>query len=268
MNSAEPNENIRRDRSPTSPRASLGQAIQYVEKLHAKAGRASIKPEAALGTMGYSSMNGAAMTMLATLAQYGLIDRERGGNMSVSTLALRILRPVGEDQHREAIKEAALRPGVFAEIFSGGYHDCAEEVLANHLLHNGFSEPAARKAAAIYKENASFAKLDTSSNFEPSIRVDSEPDRSIVALPITQPAAQLPTPKTSIVQIHPENVVKEYRLPLGDGAEVELKFLGKFGLKQLESLSSLLAAFKVLFAQEGQREGKISSDGPGQETLI
>jgi hypothetical protein len=56
-----------------------------------------------------------------------------------------------------------LKPKVFNDIFTGGYHDCSEDVLSNHLIQNQFTPDGAKKAASVYKANVEFANLNPSS---------------------------------------------------------------------------------------------------------
>ena len=154
----------RKERSPTYPKMPLDEALELTRKLHAKAGRANIRPEVALGPLGYSSLNGAALGTIATLKQYGLIERDSSGSLSVSPLSIKLIHPLSSVQESEARKEAALRPKIFLDIFQGGYHDCSEEVLANHLIQIGFTPDGARRAAAVYKRTTEFAGVSPDTN--------------------------------------------------------------------------------------------------------
>ncbi|MFN2622080.1 MAG: hypothetical protein ABR611_04465 [Chthoniobacterales bacterium] len=151
-------EDIKKERSPKYPRIALNEAVDLVRKLHVKAGRANIRAEVALGPLGYSSLNGAALGTLAALKHYGLVDSDRNG-LSVSPLAIRLIHPLNDSQEAEAKKEAALRPKIFSQIFEGGYHDCSEDVLANHLVQIGFTPEGARRASAVYKSTVEFARI-------------------------------------------------------------------------------------------------------------
>ncbi len=161
-------ESFKKERSPSCPKLPLSDALDLVRKLHAKAGRATIRPEVAIGPLGYSSLNGAALGTIAALTQYGLIERQRGSGLSVSPLALKLIHPLNDEQEKTARREAALNPRVFAEIYQGGYHDCSEDVLANHLIQNGFTPDGAKRAATVYRENSEYAALTSSEQHQPS----------------------------------------------------------------------------------------------------
>lgn len=141
------------------PRIALESAVELVRKLHGKAGKANIKPEVAAGAIGYSGLNGASLGALAALGYYGLTNKDRTGLLSVSPLALKLIHPVSPTQEHEARREAALLPKVFADLVEGGHHYCDESVLANQLIHQGFTSEGAKRTAGVFKNNVEFAKL-------------------------------------------------------------------------------------------------------------
>lgn len=149
-------------KSPKAPRLSLADAIDQVKKLYAEAKRTSIKREVAARALGYASLNGSALTNLATLIQYNLLD-QGPGTVAVSQLALQILHPLNDQQRLESLRAAALAPKLFAEI-KAGHHGVSESVLANHLTQGKYPHDVARKLAKIYYENSQLAKLDEAGN--------------------------------------------------------------------------------------------------------
>lgn len=149
---------IQKDRSPKSPALRLEAALEVVKELHGKIGKSSVGPEIAYKALGFKGVNGSALTMVATLTQYGLIRRDQG-NISISPLALQILWPTTEANKLEAIRSAALAPKVFSRI-KQHYSECAASVLEGYLVQEKFTPERARIAATIYKDNSSFAKLD------------------------------------------------------------------------------------------------------------
>src|SRR4051794_38172819 len=125
---------LKRDRSPNYPKMSLADAIELTKRLYKQAGKAKISRVAAVGPLGYTGIHGASLTTLGALSAYGLVDVDRGEGVSVSALAVRLIHPVGPAQEAEAKRESALRPKVFAELYSEDYHRCTQEVIANHLV--------------------------------------------------------------------------------------------------------------------------------------
>jgi hypothetical protein len=167
---------IKKARSPSCPQIPLPEAIEYTKKLHVGAGSVDLSRETAIGPMGFKTMNGIALMVLASLKQYGLIDSKHGGSLHVSDLALKLIHPTSEQQEEKARQEAALSPKVFRELTRGGYGRCDENVLANHLVQMKFTPSAAKTVAAAYKENWDFAKLDSVGIIEPENEDEDPPD--------------------------------------------------------------------------------------------
>src|SRR5436190_9373115 len=97
----------------------------------------------------------------------------------MTPLAISLLHPTSSDQARESRIVAALSPKVFNVLYTEGFHHASEAALANNLIQNGFTPDGAKKAAAIYLENISFANLDSDSIRGPS---DSKKDALKVKL--------------------------------------------------------------------------------------
>lgn len=194
-------ESISKNRSPWCPRSSLEDAVELSRQLFAKAGRSSIAPEVAVKALGYKGISGASLAILGALSQYGLINRGKG-EVSITPLALRLVHPTSATDESAAKKEAALNPRVFARIFES-YHDCSEDILASHLIHEDFPPDGARRAAQIYKVNSEFAKL-VKSGYDGPIAEDSAPE--------DEPRATPPAKKPMISQI----LEQQLPIPLGD----------------------------------------------------
>lgn len=214
-------DDIKKDRSPNYPKVTLEDAIDLAKRLHAKAGKAQIKPEVAVGALGYRGLNGAALGTLAALSQYGLIIRERGEGVAISPLAVKLIHPLNPVQEAESRLEAALNPKVFNDIFTGGHHDCSEDVLSNHLIQNAFTPDGAKRAANVYKANVEFANLNPSSIIKAPTEDTDIPGRQIhEMIHRPTPSAAIPTPQLGGVGAAISDLIlqpkrKEYRTDLG-----------------------------------------------------
>jgi hypothetical protein len=152
----------KRDRSPNCPKQSLEDAVKLAKTLHARAGKTKVQPLVVASTLGYGGLNGAALTAIGALNQYGLLDKDEKG-LFVSADAVAILHPTNEAQRLDLLREMAMKPKVFKDLYTGGFHKCDESVLANHLIQNGFTTDAAKKVASVFKQNTELAKLDDES---------------------------------------------------------------------------------------------------------
>lgn len=152
-------------RSPRAPRVTLKDGLVATEKLFSEARRAEVSRETAAKQMGYSGKSGPSLTLLASLLEYGLLEK-RGLNVKVSELAVQIIHPVSEAQKLEALRRAASRPKLFAELLKS-HAECGLSVLTANLIHRDFTPESAKKTAMVFRENLEFAKLNQW-NYSPS----------------------------------------------------------------------------------------------------
>lgn len=148
-----------KERSPNYPAVGLAEAIELGRKLWAKEKRTTVALDAAVKAMGYNTLSGPARTRLAALRQYGLLEQDRSG-VRVSDLAIKILNhPSGTPDYEASIKEAALRPDLFRDLFQT-HAEASDDSLKSHLVVNRrFSDNGARKCIQSFRETISLAKL-------------------------------------------------------------------------------------------------------------
>jgi len=149
----------KRERSRNCPTIPLAAAIELAKKLYGKAGKAKIKAEVAVNALGYAGLNGASLSTLGALSQYGLIEREKGSIVAISQQAIRLMHPLNKEQETHALEELALNPKVFSELYAEGFNNGTEDLIANHLIQNGFMPDKAKKAATVFKANIELANL-------------------------------------------------------------------------------------------------------------
>ena len=214
-------------RSPRYPRHDLSQAIDMIEKLFIGVHQASTDVDSAAKVLGYAgSRGGAAAGAIGTLRQYGLIDGKRG-DVSVSDLALRILRPHDQAEKFDALTEAAHKPSTFAAViknFNGNIPRADDPVKAFLIREEGFSSTGATEALETIRQT--FALLDDEPNGE---------EASLEGLsvePTTTPGASQKNASTlPLAGISPsvrelEEPGELISLPLGKGCRAEVRFVG------------------------------------------
>jgi hypothetical protein len=255
---------IKKDRSPNYPRLPLEQAIGLANRLYIKIGKAKVKPVVAIGALGYNGVNGASLTTLGTLNAYGLIERERGESVCVSQLAIKQIHPIDLAGELEARRLSALKPKVFSDLFSGGYHAMELDSLCNHLIQQGFTPDGARKASVVFKENISFSKLDGESIIIPNDEIaemkQPEPKTDRVAI-ISSPPSVLPSHSDSKPpELKP--VLAKYSIPLGAN-EATLIITGeRLTADDFDALREYVELFKQQLRRESGLEkitGKIAT---------
>src|SRR5437773_1161561 len=234
------NEEIKADRSPRSPSTPLSDAIDQIRKLHSEIGRARVKPESAAIALNYKGLNGAALTTLATLSQYGLIERSRG-EVSITALAVKILHPTGEEQQRAAVREAALNPTIFKEI-QEQFSQCSVEVLTSHLVQQGFTPDRARRTASVFAVNKGFANLSDAPKVtsEDSLKQRTDESRN----------QDSDTQRQRVGKERPANMLAQYSIPLGRN-EATLTFAGEsLSIEDFDALIEYVELFKKQFSRK------------------
>lgn len=130
-------------KSPKYPNFPLSTAIKYIQKVYEADRSAPLPREVIAKHLGYSGLSGTSDSTIATIGQYGLLERTGKAEMKVSQLAIDILVPETEDQKQEAINRAALTPPLFSEIWN--HFDKrvpSEEALRTYLLRRDFNDRA------------------------------------------------------------------------------------------------------------------------------
>ena len=223
---------IQKDRSPRCPRISLEEALKLTKVLHGKIGKNSVTVESARGALGFGGDNGAAGKILASLKQYGLIERSKG-QISLAPSAIHILHPVSDKQRALSLQKTALNSSIFVRIRKE-FDDCEQDVLANQLVQLGFTPDGAARTAQIYKANAKYARLDLIDPNSLEIIADDEEDSNLT--PEEKPKKST-GPRKKDVRETPQPAVasdtfsrffserkKTIAVPLGSGETIQIPY--------------------------------------------
>lgn len=137
----------------------MPQAVEMVAKLH-KANRTSvISRETAAKDMGYAGLTGRSLTVIAALAQFGLIEKAGKGDIKVTRRAVDILHSVEQADRDEAVREAAMAPTLFQQLverFPEGVP--SHNALRSYLIQQEFGDVAIGPAITAFLETIAFAE--------------------------------------------------------------------------------------------------------------
>lgn len=250
---------MERQRSPSYPTLTLEQAIDMAGKIH-KANRTNvISRETAACDMGYSGLTGRSLTVLASLAQYGLIEKAGKGDVKVARRTVEILHPV-EDAHRvEAIVEAAQAPAFFRSLrerFTDGVP--SENALRSFMVQNDFNDVAIGPAISAFLETIAFAEKAKESG-----RTGGHPDER------EESPSQAPTKEDNVMEA---SLTPTLRLPPPPMTGGELNKIvmniqgdqvmvsGLFDLKGLRLLKKKIAGLEAIMAPEEEEAGDEPAD--------
>jgi len=244
----------KRERSRNCPTIPLSAAIELAKKLYGKAGKAKIKAEVAVNALGYAGLNGASLSVIGALSQYGLIEREKGSIVAISQQAIRLMHPLNKEQEAHALEELALNPKVFNELYAEGFNNGTEDLIANHLIQNGFMPDKARKAATVFKANIELANLKGDSINKSGDSKNAE----IKEFSLGQAPQELKDFHAEVTAANEKNkgkkVLAQYSIPIGEN-EATITFTGKeLSVYDFDALADYVAIFRKQFARKQQAE--------------
>ena len=146
-----------RTRSPRYPAVSIQEAERMVRSIFEKDGMNPVDRESAVQHMGYSSLNGASATALASLKQYGLTSDAGKGMLQVTPLSLDLIEPESDAGRADALRAAAFNPSLFASLRER-FHDAvpSDSNLRAHLLRQEFTSAAVKVVVPAYLETCEY----------------------------------------------------------------------------------------------------------------
>lgn len=145
-----------RTRSPKYPNFSLRLAMKQAEKVFQADRRNVVDRLVAAKHMGYSSLSGPAEKSIATLVQYGLLDRIGVGQVRISQTAMDILHPDNPGQRHDALLKAANSPEIFKSLNARFPEGVSPESLESYLIRENFMDRAIRPIAKAFSETQLF----------------------------------------------------------------------------------------------------------------
>lgn len=260
---------MERQRSPSYPSLSLPQAIDMVEKLHKSNRTSMISRETAAKDMGYSGITGRSLTVIAALAQYGLIERAGKGNIKVSRRAVDILHAVDEADRVEAIQEAAFSPKLFMQLherFPEGVP--SQNALRSYLIQQEFADVAIGPAITAFLETNVYAENAKNSGMygELANMVQDSPEHPQEPLTRVLPVSVAPVVVAAQAFANPgPSDLNQINMDIrGD----KVMITGLFDVKGLEILEKKIAALKVLLTVYTDANATMDDDDDSRITGI
>ena len=158
-------------KSPNYPGLDLGTAIDLAKQLYSSGiGRGEFTPVDAAQAWNYNSVSGPVKVRIGALRQYGLIEGKRGGqyaeNPKLTRLALTlVMRPEGSREYRDSLREAALTPSLFSELYES-HRNAADGALRVYLvIDKNFTDDGAQRCIEAYKGTLRLVGLDQDSEW-------------------------------------------------------------------------------------------------------
>jgi hypothetical protein len=219
----------------------LGEAIEKTQMVYTKDYQNELPREVLADHMGYASLNGKSLSVLAAMLQYGLLEG-RGDHTRVSDLALQIIaHPSGTSERRKAIALAAKEPDLFRELLERFPQGASDSALRSYLLTQKFIPTGAEAVIRAFRETEAFLEAEgvgidvpASDSAEVLDRENLLEDVGILEIPENLPAVvseKLDIPSTEAM---PQIILDEQGLRVVSGRISSAK--------QLERLIKLLQA--------------------------
>lgn len=150
-----------RRKSPRAPSFPLEEAIERTLKIYEKENRHSVPVDVAAGHIGYKdASNGAAMSALATLRYYGLVERPSDGILSVSKdIELYKFSP-DENIKKQLISGWLKCPPVFSSLLDKYTEGLPSDgTIKYDLIQMGFAPNAADTCLSAFRRSVEFARF-------------------------------------------------------------------------------------------------------------
>jgi hypothetical protein len=201
--------------------------------------------------MGHSGLNGLSTRQISALQRYGLLEEVNGDKVKVSPLAMRILFPDNDADRLAAIREAAFKPPLFAEMRAEwGDRTPSDPLLRSYLTRRHFAEDAIDRVIETYRGTLGLLTAGTAAESladNPDIPDNPETSPSplaaqrertmtaSIATATASQAAATTTARGGVVPGHPHAGVSRATLPLSEGI-VSLEMPDRLSPESLEDL--------------------------------
>jgi hypothetical protein len=145
-------------RSPNCPQISFTEAAQKGRKVYDKEHTHPAPKAAVAEDLGYSGINGRALSVIGALRQYGILEGSSEA-LRVTDDAVAFFELADGDERSEALRRMIFAPPFFQALRAQfGETLPSESTLKHHLIKEGFLPKAADEVIGVYRENLDLVK--------------------------------------------------------------------------------------------------------------
>jgi hypothetical protein len=160
----------KKERSPSFPFIPLAKALERARAVHEKYRREPARVTVVGGVWGLGAKSSGLLQTVAALKQYGLMEdsgSREDRKVTLTPLALRILIDTRPGQREAGLREAALKPRLFAEYARWAEHRPPDDHCISELqFEKGFTEDAAKTFIRVFGDTVQFAGVGDSEDIE------------------------------------------------------------------------------------------------------
>lgn len=148
-----------RKKSPRAPSIALDEAVERAIKIYDKERRHAAPTDVVAQDLGYKSANnGSALTAIASLRAFGLLEKAQEGKLAISK-DVEVYRFAPDDALKDALRvKWARTPGTFADLldaYASGLP--SDATIRFDLIQRGFTPSGAESTLQVFKRSVEFA---------------------------------------------------------------------------------------------------------------
>jgi hypothetical protein len=184
----------KRQKSPRAPSIALDDAIDRAIRIYEKERRHAAPTELIAQHIGYKSANnGTALSALASLRYYGLVERPKEGHLAVVKDVETYQYAPNAAVRQELLKQWLKSPPIFAELLET-YRDGlpSDANLRFDLINRGFAPIAAEALLSVFRRSVDFANYFDASESLQAPAPAKDLSAKLSSTPEDQPAHQDP----------------------------------------------------------------------------
>jgi hypothetical protein len=160
----------KKERSPSFPFISLPKAVERARSVYEKYRREPARVTVVGGVWGLGPKSSGLLQTVAALKQYGLMEdsgSREDRKVTLTPLALRILIDTRPGQREDGLREAALKPRLFADYRRWAQHRPPDDHCISELqFEKGFTQDAAKTFIRVFGDTVQFAGVGDSDDME------------------------------------------------------------------------------------------------------
>ena len=169
-----------RKKSPRAPSMSLPDAVERIMAVYENEGKHVVATEVVAQDMGYKdASSGAALSTIASLKYYGLLNVVGRGEVAVSEEVEEYRFTTDDMRRRQLLKLWVSRPAVYKELFDSFPESLPSDMaLKYELIKKGFTEKTALPFLKQFKASIEFSNYyERGSSIERSLSVNASDAR-------------------------------------------------------------------------------------------
>lgn len=190
--------NEARKKSPRAPSIALDEAVERALGIYEKERRHAAPTDVIAQNLGYKSANnGAALSAIASLRSFSLLEKAQEGKLAVSK-DVETYRFSPAEELKSSLRIKWLRsPGIFAQLLDGYASGLpSDATLRFDLIQRGFTPGSAESTLGVFKKSVDFARYFEQQPGAPEVPAAVDDERQD---PPLQPAdrARAPAPESA-----------------------------------------------------------------------